>query len=72
MACIKTTIKNIPASCDECIWFSTRPHPYKGWTDDCELMSHCLDDDQPDEWVYDGNKRVSACPLIEIVDEMQV
>ena len=29
-------------------------------------MNHCTDDDQPEEWRYDGNSRPKACPLIEI------
>ena len=67
MLAIKTTAMNkIPESCDECIWFETRPHPHRGWTDICQLEIHCLDDDQPEEWIYDGNGRVKACPLIEI------
>ncbi len=70
MICIKTTaMKEMPKSCDECVWFGSRPHPEKGWTDICELESHCLDDDQPDEWIYSGEGRPKACPLIEIAEE---
>ena len=35
----------------------------------CELEGHCLDYDQPEEWFYDGNGRVQACPLIEIQED---
>lgn len=66
MVVIKTNIKEMPEVCDECMWYGTRPHPYKGWPDSCELMSHCLDDDQPKEWIYDGNDRPIACPLYEV------
>ncbi len=67
MLAIKTTAMNkMPESCDECIWFETRPHPHRGWTDICQLEAHCLDDDQPKEWIYSGDGRVKACPLIEI------
>lgn len=65
MIAIKTDIQDMPRGCDYCRWYGTRPHPYKGWTDICELMSQCMDDDQPEEWVFDGNKRPAACPLVE-------
>ena len=61
-------MKHMPSDCDSCHWFSTRPHPYKGWTDICELMGHCMDDDQPEEWIYSGDERPKACPLVEVVD----
>ena len=32
-------------------------------------MMQCMDDDQPDEWIYDGNGRPKACPLMEVSDE---
>ena len=66
MIAIKTSIKNMPEYCDDCIWYGTRPHPYKGWTEQCELMCQCMDDDVSEEWVYDGNGRPSACPLVEV------
>ena len=70
MIAIKSTaMKEMPGSCDRCIWYGTRPHPHKGWTDICELENHCLDDDQPEEWIYNGDSRVAACPLIEIQED---
>ena len=69
MIAIKTSIKSLPEYCDNCVWFGCKPHPYKGWSDSCDLMSHCMDDDQPEEWVYDGNSRPKACPLIEVDEE---
>lgn len=67
MIAIKTEVMSkMPKYCDDCIWMFTRPHPHKGWTDGCELMNHCIDDDQPKEWVYDGNSRPKACPLINV------
>lgn len=67
MIAIKCTAMNgLPECCDDCTWFATRPYPFKGWTDGCELMNHCLDDDQPEEWIYDGEKRPTACPLVEL------
>lgn len=71
MICVKTDIKHMPECCEFCQWFGTRPHPYKGWTDICELMGHSMDDDQPEEWIYDGNGRPKACPLVEVEDEPQ-
>ena len=68
MIAIKTTMEYMPSDCDYCRWFGTRPHPYKGWTDICELMCHCMDDDQPDEWIYSGEGRPKACPLVEVSD----
>lgn len=67
MIAIKTNIKEMPKHCDDCIWYGTRPHPFKGWTDECELMSQCMDDDQEDGWIYGGNNRPKNCPLIEIL-----
>ena len=64
-----TAMVKMPDSCDTCIWFGTRPHPHKGWTELCELEGHCLDYDQPEEWIYDGNGRIQACPLIEIQED---
>ena len=61
-------MKHMPSDCDFCYWFGTRPHPYKGWTDICELMGHCMDDDQPEEWIYSGDGRPKACPLVEVSD----
>lgn len=69
MVVIKTDMNELPRSCDYCSWFSCRPHPYKGWSDNCELMSHCMDDDQPEEWIWDGNDPPKACPLMEVLDE---
>lgn len=66
MIVIKTNIRNMPEYCDDCRWYSTRPHPVKGWAEVCELMLECIDDDAPDEWKYDGNDRPKACPLLEV------
>ena len=66
MVAIKTEMKLLPGCCDYCQWYECRPHPYRGWSEGCGLMMHCMDDDQPEEWIYDGNGRPKACPLIEI------
>lgn len=69
MIAIKTTLKEMPEYCDDCPWYECRPHPYRGWSERCGLMMHwmhCRDDDQPEEWIYDGNGRPKACPLIEM------
>ena len=70
MLAIKTTaMEAIPDHCDDCVWYECRPHPTKGWTEFCEIMMHCIDDDQPDEWIYDGDSRPKECPLIEIEED---
>ena len=61
-----TAMKEMPDGCDGCSWYGCRPHPAKGWTELCELMCHCMDDDQPEEWIYDGDSRPQACPLIDL------
>jgi hypothetical protein len=66
MICIRTGMKELPEYCDDCQWYGNMPHPYKGWTETCELMNHCMDDDEPEEWIYDGNGRPKACPLVEV------
>ena len=66
MIVIKTTLQEMPESCDYCQWYECHPHPYRGWTDICKLMEHSMDDDQPDEWIFDGDNRPKACPLIEV------
>lgn len=66
MIAIKTSLKELPESCDHCNWYTCRPHPFKGWTNICELMGHCMDDEQGEEWIYDGDGRPSACPLMEV------
>lgn len=71
MVVIKTDIKFMPEYCDDCRWFGCKPHPYKGWSDSCELMSQCMDDDQEEEWIYDGNGRPKNCPLMEIDVEVE-
>lgn len=63
-------MKHIPEYCDDCIYYGCKPHPYKGWTDSCELCMQCLDDDQEKGWIYDGNGRPANCPLME-VDDLQ-
>ena len=65
-------MKELPKVCDECMYYSSRPHPYKGWTDMCELCCHCMDDDEPSEWIYDGNTRPKACPLAEVDEENKI
>lgn len=67
MIAIKTDMPGMPENCDSCIWYECRPHPYKGWSNGCGLMGHCMDDDQPEEWIYCGDGRPAACPLIEMV-----
>jgi len=72
MIAIKSdAMKQMPEYCDDCVWYGSRPHPHKGWTELCELMGHCIDDDQEEEWIYDGNGRPKACPLIEVADTPQ-
>lgn len=66
MVAIKTTLSKLPDYCDDCQWYSIRPHPCKGWTEQCELMCQCMDDDADEGWIYDGNGRPNNCPLIEI------
>ena len=66
-----TYMKHIPEYCDNCIYYGCKPHPYKGWSDICELCGQCMDDDQAEDWIYDGNGRPKNCPLME-VDESQV
>lgn len=61
-----THFKHIPDTCDDCIYYSCKPHPYKGWSDGCELCGHCMDDDQEDDWIYGGDSRPKNCPLLEI------
>jgi len=61
-----THMKHIPDTCDDCIYYGCKPHPYKGWSDSCELSMQCLDDDQEENWIYDGNSRPKNCPLIEV------
>lgn len=69
MIAIKSdAMKQMPEYCDDCVWYGSRPHPCKGWTELCELMGHCMDDDQEEEWIYDGNSRPKACPLLEVDD----
>ena len=66
MIAIKTSMKFLPQMCDGCIYYTCRPHPMKGWTESCELCSQCMDDDQEEGWIYDGDDRPKNCPLIEI------
>ena len=68
MIVIKTSVKNLPDNCSNCQWYSTRPHPYKGWTDICDLCGQSMDDDSPKDWLYDGNGRPKNCPLVEVGD----
>lgn len=69
MIAIKTSLNMMPEYCDSCQWYECRPHPMRGWSEGCGLMNQCMDDDQPDEWIYDGNGRPKACPLITIPSE---
>lgn len=66
MVVIKTEIEKCPKYCDECTYYSTYPHPYKGWTEQCELCHQCMDDDGEEGWCYDGNTRPTKCPLMEV------
>ena len=66
MIVIKTSITELPEYCDDCTYYSCRPHPYKGWTNACELCVQCLDDDGEKGWFYDGNGRPENCPLFEV------
>lgn len=56
MIVIKTNLDKMPDDCDTCRWYGCRPHPYKGWTDICELMGQSMDDDGPEEWMWGGKK----------------
>lgn len=58
----------MPKYCDDCIYYATRPHPYKGWSDECQLGMHTMNEDDED-WTYDGNGRPKMCPLIEIKEK---
>lgn len=64
-------MKILPDACDTCYFFEVRPHPYKGWSDRCELCGELLDDDAKDGWVFDGNERPKNCPLFEVKDGEQ-
>ena len=68
MVAIKTTLKELPKYCEECQWYSCKPHPYKGWIEICEYMSHSLNDNKSEEWTYNGNGRPKACPLVWVDD----
>ena len=65
MVAITTSHEKLPEDCDVCKWYACYPHPYKGWTDICELAHQPMDDDQPQEWHYGGSGRPDACPLVE-------
>ena len=67
MVVMKIDIK-MPEYCDDCIYYSCRPHPYKGWSDTCELCTHTMDEDDGD-WCYDGNSRPKMCPLMELKEQ---
>lgn len=64
-----TGMNKMPEYCDDCIYYEVRPHPYKGWTEACGFCMQSMDDDAPEDWIYDGNGRPKNCPLIEIPDE---
>lgn len=66
---IKTFLKWMPETCEDCYWMGCRPHPYKGWMDLCELCGEQMDDSAHDDWIYDGNGRPKNCPLIEVKDK---
>lgn len=68
MIVIKTKLHELPETCDRCQWHECYPHPYKGWADFCGLMCQSLDDDAPEKWIYGGDDRPEACPLIEVND----
>ena len=61
-----THMVNLPEFCDDCIYYGCKPHPYKGWSEICELCGQCMDDDQAEDWIYDGNGRPKNCPLMEV------
>lgn len=66
-----THMEHIPKYCDDCIYYGCKPHPYKGWSESCELCMQCMDDDQDEGWMYDGNGRPKNCPLMEIKAESE-
>lgn len=66
MIAVKTRMNKMPKYCEDCDYYTCRPHPYKGWTQACELLIHSMDDDESDEWIYSGEGRINMCPLIEV------
>ena len=73
MIAIRTEIKELPEQCEDCGYFGTRPHPYDGWMDLCELCGERIDGNgcKDDGWNYDGEKRPDNCPLMEVSDDKQ-
>ena len=67
----KIDMESLPDYCESCSWYGMRPDPDRGISEGCELAGVCIDDDQPEEWIYDGNKRPEACPLVEIEPERE-
>lgn len=61
-----THMVNLPEVCDDCIYYGCKPHPYKGWSDICELCGQCMDDGETEGLIYDGNGKPKNCPLIEV------
>lgn len=68
MIVVKSSLNVMPEYCDDCIYYECRPHPYKGWTECCNLCCHSMDDDVEEDWIYDGNGRPKKCPLIYVPD----
>lgn len=67
MICIKVTaMKRMPQTCDDCVWYSTYPDTFTGFSEVCEYAHQRIDDSGPEEWLYDGNNRPKMCPLIEV------
>lgn len=71
MVVIKTGIKELPETCEDCGYYGTRPHPYDGWMDLCELCGEIIDGNgcKDDRWCYDGERRPGNCPLMEVGDD---
>lgn len=58
---------SVPDHCDDCKYHGSRPDPFVGWRDLCELCGKSLDEDNGDEdWQWTGDGRPKNCPLVEV------
>ena len=51
-------IKKMPENCVDCIYFATRPDPFEGWKDICDLSGMTI---------VDLDERAEHCLLIEVL-----